>query len=475
MKISGGRRAAVLARLTCAAALCVCAAACRREPSVSVLMISIDSLRSDHLGGNGYGRATTPVLDRVARDGTSWTGALAAAPWTTPSMMSVMTGLYPDVHHVEEDDRTIDAGVMLLAEQFRAAGYSTAGFVPSATLTARFGFSRGFEFWDERDFGHRTVTSPAQASSVIHWLEKTKGPFFAWVHFWDPHYNYNPPSPYDSMFLDARMRAAVKPGAEPDVIELKNHRTALAPDLIGWLLAEYDGEIAYTDRYIGEILEALKTQGRLEGTLIVIFGDHGEAFQEHGWLTHTNTVYEETIRVPLIARLPGRIAAGKRIEGPCSLVQLAGSLRAWAGLTGGGKEPVALPSDSAAPPGEGPPPPGAPFYLSTTRRQATVLSARSGRWSLVSDFDACRFELYDLAVDPGQMHDLAAERPEILAAMRAGLRSWIMERRRERVVPLRRIEEVDPELFQKLGALGYADLFGDKMGKRSDADLLKCL
>jgi choline-sulfatase len=474
MNPSARRRAALLVQLTIASVLCVCAATCSRTPPVSVLMISVDSLRADHLGSNGYQRATTPVLDRVAREGTSWTGALAAAPWTTPSMMSVMTGLWPDVHHVEEDDRVIDAGAQMLAERFRSAGYATAGFVPSATLTARFGFSRGFDFWDERDFGHRTVTSPAQASSVIHWLEKTKGPFFAWVHLWDPHYNYNPPSPYDTMFLDARLRAAVRPGEEPDVIALKNHRTSLGPDLVGWLLAEYDGEVAYTDRYIGEILDALKAQGRLDGTLVVIFGDHGEAFQEHGWLTHTNTVYEETIRVPLIARLPGRIAAGRRIEGPCSLVQIAGSVRGWAGLSVGGKEPAALPDESAAPSGEGPPPPGAPFFVSTTRRQATVLSARSGRWSVVGDFDACRYELYDLVADPHQTRDLALARPEILSAVRAGLHSWIMERRREHVVPLRKIEEVDPELFQKLGALGYADLFGDRMGRRSDADLLKC-
>lgn len=469
-------RSAVPPSTVVLAVLVVSASACREHPSTNVLLISIDSLRSDHVHSNGYRLETTPALDGLAKEGTVWTGAVAPAPWTTPSMMSVMTGLPPDLHHVQEDDRMIDPSVPMLAERFLAAGYATAAFVPSVTLSERFGFARGFQRFDQQDFGHRGVTSPAQASALLHWLETTPGPIFAWVHFWDPHYNYNPPPGYDTRFVPP---AGVKPpaaGAAYDVLELKNHRSSLAPDEVAWLVSQYDGEIAYTDKYVGEVLDALRRSGRLDTTLVVVLGDHGEAFQEHGWLTHTNTVYEETVRVPLIARLPNRLPAGRRLDGPVSLTDLTESLAVWAALpeVADSDRTLRLEPDEPAR-GAAQPQPDAAFVVSQTRRQATLLSARTGRWSLVLDYDSCRSELYDLETDPRQTRDLAESQPEAHAAVKTSLKRWIAAGRRAHPVPERKLELEDPELFQKLGALGYADLFGDRIGKRSEADPLQCL
>jgi len=203
-----------------------------------VLLITVDSLRTDHVHGMGYARETTPVLDALMREGVAWTGVVSAAPWTTPSLMSLMTGLYPEVHHVDEDDRVLASPVRTLAQRFREAHYATAAFVPEATLTARFGFSRGFDRFEERDFGFATVASPAQSSAVIDFIQKSladqdahggRGRFFVWVHLWDPHYNYNPMPPYDRAF------AAGEPppqGGVYNMIALKSARDALSPPQI---------------------------------------------------------------------------------------------------------------------------------------------------------------------------------------------------------------------------------------------------
>lgn len=464
--------------------LCLAGATCGRARGPSVLLISVDSLRLDHTSFGGYRRATTPVLDGLGKEGTIWTSVSTPAPWTTPSMMSVMTGLYPDTHHVEEDDRYLDGKTPTLAQRFHDAGYATGGFVPEATLSGRFGFARGFDLYDERSFGHRSVASPAQSSAVIHWLETTRGPFFCWVHLWDPHYNYNPAPPYDSVF-------PAEPARSPrsyDILELKSRRFPLEPDEIEDVMRLYDEEVLMTDHYVGEMLDMLRASGRLDTTLVIVLGDHGEAFQEHGWLTHTNTVYEETIRVPVLARLPGTIPAGRRIAVARSLVDVTEAVAAWAGLPPVKTQSAGLPveafashggavSNSATVTGDpaGPPAPEDPLIVSTTRRQATVLSARCGRWSLILAYSTCERELYDLQDDPAQKHDLFRDRPDIVRALDERLRIWTERGRREHPVPLRRLQEDDPELFRKLGALGYVDLFGDRLGQRSNADPMDCL
>jgi arylsulfatase A-like enzyme len=447
----------------------------------NVLLVTIDSLRADHLHGLGYSRETTPVLDGLLREGTAWTGVVTPAPWTTPSMMSLMTGLYPEVHHVDEDDRVLASSVRTLAQRFGDAGYTTAAFVPEATLTARFGFSRGFARFDERDFGHSTVTSPAQSSAVIDFIQRSladqdahggRGRFFVWVHLWDPHYNYNPPPPYETRFLAGEPPSQ---GSVYNMIALKSSKNSLSAAQIENVVGQYDGEIAVTDHYLGEILDALRAAGRLDSTIVVVAGDHGEAFQEHGWLTHTNTVYEETVRVPLIARWPAGLPAGRRIGGARSLVDLSGSLADWAGLAPLATQSQPLPLEEPAP---GNPGKGDTLVVSTTRRQASVLSARSRDWSLVLDYEACRAELYDLSVDAGQARDLALSRPEIVADLAARLVTWIETGRRDHPLPITRLKEADPELFEKLAGLGYADgrdLFGDQRGTKTEIDPLACL
>lgn len=468
---SSTHRSRVLLLLIPVVALVLAGTACPRTvPGTSVLLLTVDSLRVDHLHALGYARETSPVLDGLAGEGTTWTGVVAPAPWTMPSMMSVMTGLHPEVHHVDEDDRMLGDGVVTLAQRFRKTGYATAAFVPEITLSAAYGFSRGFDHFDERRFGHDTVTSPAQASALIHWLESTPGPFFAWAHLWDPHYNYAPPPPYDAMFV----AGAPPPGRKSyDMIDLKRRKNAMAPEQIASAMGQYDGEIACTDRYIGEILDALRAAGRLDSTLVVIAGDHGEAFQEHGWLTHTNTVYEETVRVPVIARLPGRVPAGRRIGGARSLVDLTESLAQWAGLRPAATQSRPLPLEEGA---------AEDLVVSSTRRQAALLSARQGRWSLVLEYETCASELYDLETDPFQSHDVASAHPEVVSGLKDSLGAWLDAARQKYAIPVTHLDLTGSDALERLKGLGYVqqggeghDNFGDLQGKRVTADPRHCL
>src|SRR6185503_17593567 len=134
-----------------------------------------------------------------------FTQALSAAPWTTPSMMSVLTGLLPWSHHVRDHNWTLDAGIPLLSERLKALGYATAAVVPSATLREDFGFDRGFDLFDNGRYGHDVITSPPMTGRALDWLsreakEHPETPFFLWIHYWDPHYNYLPPAPFDATF-----------------------------------------------------------------------------------------------------------------------------------------------------------------------------------------------------------------------------------------------------------------------------------
>jgi len=475
LPLSPGRspsRWRVLALLIALAGLLLSGPSCPRggSPRTSVLLLTIDSLRTDHVHAFGGSRETSPVLDGLAREGTVWTGVVAPAPWTMPSMMSLMTGLHPEIHHVDEDDRMLGDGILTLAQRFQKAGYATAAFVPEITLSESYGFARGFDHFDERRFGHDTVTSPAQTSSLIHWLEETPGPFFAWTHLWDPHYNYAPPPPYDAMFVAGTPPAE---GRYYDMIDLKRRKNAMTPEQVASAMGQYDGEIACTDHYIGEILDALRASGRLDATLIVIAGDHGEAFQEHGWLTHTNTVYEETVRVPVIARLPGHLPAGRRIGGARSLVDLTESLAQWAGLRPETTQSRPLPLEEGG---------GEALVVSTTRRQAALLSARQGRWSLVLEYETCASELYDLDADPSQSRDVAGAHPDVVRGLKDSLRTWLDEARRQHPVPVTHLDLTGTDALERLKGLGYVqqdraghDNFGDLQGKRVTADPRHCL
>ena len=276
-------------------------------PPERILLISIDTLRADRLGSYGYAEADTPVLDDLARRGVRVERALAPTPITLPSHATLLTGTYPARHGVRNNG-TFRLGdePATLAERFQDAGYRTAAFVGSAMLDSRYGLDRGFEHYQDSmpvssQAGRLVSEVPAGEVSrrAASWIRDNQDRrWFAWVHYFDPHYDYAPPEPFASRFSDR----------------------------------PYDGEVAYVDAAIGDLLAVLESLAQREDTLVVVTADHGESLGEHGERSHGIFVYESTMRVPLILAWDRGLPAGRVLGGLARLNDIAPTLLEMAGL-----------------------------------------------------------------------------------------------------------------------------------------------
>jgi choline-sulfatase len=267
---------------------------CVAEPQpANVLLVTVDTLRPDALGFIN-GRADTPAIDGLARHGQAFAGALSPAPLTLPSHTSMLSGRLPRSHGVRDNGQTVPADVPLLQEALRSKGYRTSAFVSGFPLQAMFGLDRGFEHYDDRmgegseGWVERRAKDTVAAATT--WLEARadQDAWFSWVHFYDPHDPYEPP------------REFWQPGPR----------------------GAYDGEVAYTDYWIGKLLEKARAASAGRPLLVVLTADHGEALGEHDEVTHGFFVYDSTMKVPLIFEWPGRIAPG-RSDASLQLVDIA--------------------------------------------------------------------------------------------------------------------------------------------------------
>ena len=322
-----------------------------------LILISIDSLRADHLGCYGYDRPTSPVIDRLAGEGVRCAEAISSTSWTLPSHAAIFTGLQDSAHGVTDPSRRLAAARVTLAERLRDAGYQTAGFYGAPFLHPVFGLDQGFETWQscmgeipdgmsreevlsamspERAVMHGDVTGPRTLAAVEEWCaDADERPCFLFVHLWDVHYDYLAPPEYVERF---------DPGYEGPidglhVEDLLARGSELEPRDLRHLLALYDAEIRFTDEILGRLLDALERSGRFDDALVVVTADHGEEFLDHGRIGHQVTLYDEVVHVPLIFHWPGHLAAGRVVEQQVSLVSLAPALLDLLGLpaTGAGE------------------------------------------------------------------------------------------------------------------------------------------
>ena len=290
-------------------ALALCAASCGgagpRPPNA--LLVTLDTTRADALGTYGAPAGTTPHLDALAAEGITFTAARTVAPLTLPAHASIMTGLYPPRHGLRDNELwALPAEAHTLAEAAAEAGFETAGFAAAAVLDRAFGLAQGFEVWGQperaRAVGEHGAELPAElvAERALAWLaaRDRRRPFLCWLHFYDAHLPLSAP---EHFVRQAR--------GNP-----------------------YLAEVARADQALGRVLEALTRSGELERTVIAVVGDHGEANGEHGEGTHGNFVYDPTLRVPLIVRLPGAARAGTADGGVVSVVDLHATLAALLGL-----------------------------------------------------------------------------------------------------------------------------------------------
>ncbi|MEB2284482.1 MAG: hypothetical protein B6D46_03050 [Polyangiaceae bacterium UTPRO1] len=405
----------------------------------NVLLVSIDTLRPDHLGSYGYGRDTTPTIDALAAAGARFTTVISPTSWTLPAHVSLLTALPPEIHGVSEDRFRLGPSTVTLAEVLRRQGYATAGFVSGPYLDAGYGFDRGFDHYDDYSAvrvapsrTHRAHTSPALHAAVARWLDGWRTaaparPFFIFLHMWDAHYDFNPPPPYDTLF-DPDYRGAV---TGDDFETGAQVHAGMDPRDLAHVVALYDGDIRFTDEWLGRILAAVESAAGGGDTLVVVTSDHGEEFFEHGRKGHHKALFDESIRVPLVVRYPARVAAGATVDAPVRLIDVAPTILALAGrpappgfgagtlaaeYAGRDVSPLLAPGAAAALPAVPAVAGLQPFGFAALRTATHKL--------MTGFFEAPAERLFDLRRDPGERHDVAASTPAAAAALRGTLTAW---------------------------------------------------
>jgi len=436
------------------------------KPASNVVLITIDTLRADHVGCYGYKQIKTPNIDGLAAEGTRFDRAFAVVPVTLPSHSSILTGAYPMLSGMHDfSGNKLSPLQPTLASVLKQAGYQTGAVIAAAVLDSRFGLNQGFDFYydhfefsrlDEANLDEMQRPGNVVADVALDWLEKewlkdglAKNPqkkFFLWMHLYDPHLPYHLPEPYANEY-------AARP---------------------------YDGEIAFADEQVGRLLRFLKEKGIYQNTVIVLCGDHGESLGEHGEKTHGFFIYNATMHVPLIIklpknRLPGN-GTGRAVGDPVSLVDLMPTILGAVG--------VEIPSQVQG-----------RSLLSELRSEhddrepddksdrdrvlygETFLPRIHFNWSELRGsentkyhfIDAPRPELYDLVKDPGEVHNLFTDKSAVAEEMRAKLVGLIRDYSAGK--ELAEKTGLDPALMERLKSLGYAGFSGGTDPTISSRDL----
>jgi arylsulfatase A-like enzyme/tetratricopeptide (TPR) repeat protein len=428
----------------------------RREASAAgrpnVLLVTIDTLRADRVGAYGAASPSTPTLDRLAKGGVLFEEATVDVPLTRPSHASILTGEHPFQHGIRDNfSFPLAPGHRTLAEELKARGYVTGGFVAAFMLNRQSGLGRGFDEFDD-SFGRAGDSSTLLAEHQRRadeveqragpWIERAAAgarPFFAWVHFYDPHSPYSPPPPYAA-------------------------RYARHP---------YDGEIAYTDSVLGLLMSRLDRLAIRDRTLVVVTSDHGEGLGEHGEAEHGFFVYDTTVRVPLIMRWPGVLPAGLRSRTAARSIDLVPTIL---DLTGGG------PGDFRSRPGRSLAQAlraphselgdvvayGETLFPRLHFECADLRSIRLGGWKYI---EAPRPELYDLTRDPGERTNLFAREGPRARSLRSRLLDALGGSPESAVVGVAS-PALDADTLRRLASLGYVSGSGGGSGRGDPKDAI---
>ena len=435
----------------------------------NVLLVSIDSLRSDHVHAYGYGRETTPTIDGLAHDGALFRTAVSPTSWTLPAHLTLLTSLPPEEHGVVSDGMRMRENALFLSEVLWDAGYTTAGFVSGPYLNAAYGFAQGWDHYDDYTVARvshlaawKGVTSPPLLGMVSEWLHgwdaQGRGrPFFIFLHMWDVHYDYTPPPPYDSMF-DPDYRGTVT--GEDFELGTQVH-AGMDPRDLEHVVALYDGEIRYTDLYLGKVLDQLRALGVLDNTIVVVTADHGDEFFEHGRKGHKKALYDESILVPLVIRFPQKVPAGRVVDPQVRLMDVAPTIISLAGLHKPAEFGSRAAQGAAAPHdltpwmiGEGALPPLMAFSDLAGEAEVPLAAVRSPDFKLIQEVEGHRHEeLYDLTKDPGEHQNLV--RPDRVAEtpLRQELAAW--RETFQGTQTLSQTVELSEDHKERLRALGY--------------------
>lgn len=452
----GRNRIAVVLALLAAFAVTRCAPSGPRK--INLVVIALDTLRPDHLGCYGYARPTSPNIDAWSKHAVVFENAQSAAPWTAPSLMSVMTSLYPDVHGIAAfpEPGQMSDNVTTLAEVMKNAGYRTAAFTDGGYASPFFGLKQGFELYplnqgDSPREHASNITHPDRLKSnldrALAWLDDhEREPFFLFFHTYQVHAPYVPPQEYvkpfrpgyDEQAEHAKLGGVIERWTKQHEIDADGVRLILAHNLhcgagngperaglnakmtefgirsldedrMQFLRDLYDGEIAYTDFEIERLLAVLELPQLRDNTVVVFVSDHGEAFGEHGTTQHGSVLFEEALHVVMMLRAPG--VAPARVK---DLVRSIDVMPTVLDLTGVARDKLTLQGRSLTPILRGEPlAPELTYSHATNGDKGHLFAVRDGKWRFVWNDDEKTGALFDLESDPKELRDVAAENSKV--------------------------------------------------------------
>jgi arylsulfatase A-like enzyme len=453
--------------VTAAASTILALATCAPTgPRPNIVIIIMDTARQDHVSCYGHGRRTTPNLDELARESTVFREAYSVSSWTAPSHASLFTGLYPVAHGCTQENWTLREDVVTLAEALKLVGYQTHGITENPTISASAGFGQGFdsyrEIWRPADYGDE---NPAYhlLQGVLAKLDR-ETPFFLFVNFIEPHAPYNSSRQFIGTYVE-------DPESGPNGNHGKDFyigRVTRTDEDFRHMKALYDAEILYTDHQIGRIVRQLKAEGMWDETIFIVTSDHGENIGDHGHMEHYFSLHETTVRIPLMIHYPDLFAPGAEDTQPTQLTDLFPTLMNHLGLDPGEAQGIDLldptartnrpllcefywPAQALHAYGEDWDEPA----LNRWKRHLRAVIYGGDKLIWASDGD---HELYDLAEDPEELHNLiaapeAADKTEALTVL---MNSLIARYGTDSTVDLKPGgPELDEETLEALRALGY--------------------
>ena len=467
-----------LTGLMALAGLIACGAPGEGEPNgavrPNVVLIVLDTTRADILSPYGYSKPTSPALARVAAQGVLFRQAMSTDFWTLPSHASLLTGKYPVQHQATSETNRLDEGIETLAESLHGAGYRTRAYVSNAWLGAERGFGQGFETyietWKSAPGDYNSDKAGIEGSQAwIETLAEEEEPFFLFLNLNSAHMPYSP---------DPSTLVGLSPGPRPieKTRELREIKGMWAHLGGAYALGEsdfeiledlYAAEVARVDQLVGQLVSSLDKKGILDRTLLIITADHGENLGEHGMVDHLLSMYEPTIRVPLIMRYPPTFPASLERDELVSLVDIMPTVLDICGLDAEDDKIAGI--SLASPDG-----PGHEFVIAENGRPINGIDLMKKNFPLFDTgsidhrmkmlrtprhkliwYDDERVELYDLESDPEELHDLATEDPALKAEMLGQLRLWVASQ--ESLPPPKPLEITDPDTQERLRALGYIE------------------
>jgi arylsulfatase A-like enzyme len=442
---------------------------CTRNTSnkdFNIVLITIDALRPDHLSCYGYKRRTSPTIDKIAKQGVIFKNAVAPSTWTAPSMVSLFTSTYPINHGVIDgrvnngkvyDQQVFSDELVTLTEVLQKNGYTTFGVASNLHLGESLGFARGFDFFECLSF----LPAPSVNKALFAWEDEIKksNKFFLWIHYIDPHFPYHPRKPWINYYTSDRGKTEniaklSIPALWERYVELtQDNQTQTkqeVTDFVNSLLALYDSDINYIDYYLRSVIQKFKLN---KNTLIVITSDHGEGFFEHRILGHTYTLYQETIHIPLIVKLP-RSTQGEIFSTQVNLVDIFPSILQLLNID---------PPEHVV---------GKPFLSEDGIRKG--LSEKEGRdcyfselgsfkskailtddWKYIYNYDDETDQLYNLKKDPLETNNLAEKETVRCRNLKARMFEWVSNAKKYPVKE--QCYSFTLEEKEKLEALGYIE------------------